>query len=292
MTLTNLDNEIFAQAALEGFSAALLPFASFSTNFSADAVAKGDTVLVPLIGALTATTFGGSYAVSGGTASAITISINRHKHVPISNTDLTAASSSVANLEKFAFQQGQALGLAVVQDVFSLLTTANFGLATAVSVVDFGLAQIRRGRYLLNDANVPITPRSLILDLDPYDNLLGISNFIQAQLKGDSEGLSEGRAGRIFGMPAYQTHALPGTNSIMGFAAHSSAIAIAMRYLMPIKPEAYAEAGPVADPTTGAVFGLRKHYDANTGTEYTNLEANYGFAVGISNGARLFRRND
>lgn len=291
-TYTNLDNEIFYNAALQGYATALMPFSAFSTNFSPAPMEKGNNVLVPLVGSLTATTFGGSYAICGGTASVITVGINRHKVVHIGQDDLTAHSSTFANLENFGYQQGMALGLAVIQDVWTLLTTANFGLATAVSVVDFGLAQIRRGRYLLNDANAPLTPRALVLDLDPYDNLLGISNFLQANLAGDAAALRQGRTGEIFGMSTYETNALPGTGSVMGFAAHASAIAIAMRYLAPQPGHKYDEARAVSDPNTGATFGIRSHYDENTGTKYINLEANYGYSVGISNGARLYKRND
>lgn len=291
-TYTNLDDEIFANSVLQGYTVALMPLSSFSTDFSAAPAVKGNNVLVPLVAGLTATTFGGSYAICGGSASVITVAINRHKHVPIGQDDLTYHSSSFARLENFGFQQGMALGLAVLQDIWSLLTTANFGLATSVSVVDFGLSQIRRGRYLLNDANAPITPRALVLDLDPYDNLLGISNFLQANLAGNSDALREGRTGSIFGMTTWETNALPGTGSVMGFAAHASAIAIAMRYLAPQPGHNYSIANSVTDPGTGATFGIRKHYDENTGTSYMNLEANYGYSTGITNGARLYKRAD
>jgi len=291
-TYTNLDNEIFAQSVLQGYVAALMPFSAFSTDFSPDAAQKGNNVLVPLVASLTATTFGGSYAVCGGSMSVITVAINKHKIVHLGQDDLTAHSSSYARLEEFGYQQGMALGLMVVQDVWSLLTTANFGLATAVSVVDFGLAQIRAGRKLLNEANAPLTPRSLVLDLDPYDNLLGISNFLQAHLAGDSQTLRQGRTGQIFGMGTFETNALPGTGSVMGFAAHASAIAIAMRYLAPQAGHKYDVARPVTDPDTGATFGIRSHYDENTGTKYLNLEANYGYATGITNGARVYKRLD
>jgi hypothetical protein len=78
----------------------------------------------------------------------------------------------------------------------------------------------------------------------------------------------------------------------MGFAAHASAIAIAMRYLAPQPGHNYSTAQPVTDPDTGATFGVRSHYDENTGTKYINLEANYGYSVGISNGCRVLKRAD
>lgn len=291
-TYTNFDDEIFAQGALEGYTATLFPLSAMSIDWEPSPVPAGDTVLVPLIGTLTATTFGGSYEVCGGSLSAITVTINKHKHVPIGQSDLTAASSSMAKLEKFGFQQGVALATLVLQDICTLWTTANFGLATAVSVVDFGVAQIRAGRRLLGIAKAPAANRNMILDIDPFDNLLGISNFLQVNLSGSNETLREGRIGRALGFDIFESNGLPGTNSVMGFIGHGSAIAIAMRYLQPQEGNKYDIARAVADPDTGAVFGLRAHYSEASGTRFINLEANYGFSVGISNGARLFKRLD
>ena len=136
---TNFDDEIFAQNALEGFTYTLAPLSAFSTDWEPSPVPKGNTVLVPLIGGLTATTFS-TYETTNGSLSAITVTINKHKVIGVGQSDLDAAGSSLARLEKFGFQQGSALALLVFQDICSLWTTANFGLATAVSVVDFGIA--------------------------------------------------------------------------------------------------------------------------------------------------------
>lgn len=292
-TWTNLNDEIFARAALQAFVAALAPFNAFSTNFSPEPVKKGDQVLVPLIGALVATTFGGSYAICGGSASVITININRHKHVPVGQSDLDAANSSMANLEKFGFQQGRALAQAVLQDVFTLLSTSNFSLATAVASTAVDVPQLRTARLALNQANVPSDPRALLLDCVPYDGLLGVTNFVQAYMFKDNNVLSEGKVMRALGFDFHELNNLFGSvNSVMGFAAHASAIAIAMRYLAPQEGNTYVEAMPMADDETGATFGVRVHYDNNTGTRYVNLEANYGYAVGLSNGGRILKRTD
>lgn len=172
----------------------------------------------------------------------------------------------------------------------SLVTTGNFSLATAVSVVDFGVAQIRAGRLMLGQAKVPAMNRSMVLDVEPFDNLLGISNFLQVNLSGSQDALKDGRIGRALGLDIYETNGLPGTLSVMGFMGHHDAIAVAMRYLKPQRPEEYIEARPITDPGTGFTMGLRRHYDPNTGREYVNLECNYGRAVGISNGLRVLKR--
>lgn len=292
-TYTNLDNEIFSNAALETFLKTLLPFNAFSTNFSADPVQKGATVLVPLIASLTATTFGGSYALCGGTQTVVTISINKHKHVPIGQNDLDAANSSRASLESFAAQQGRALALAVLQDVFTLCTTANFSLATAVASTALDVPQLRATRLALNQNDVAADPRSLILDCVPMDALLSVTNFVQAQMFRDQGVLADGKVGRALGFGMYELNNLfPSTGSVMGFAAHASAIAIAMRYLAPQAGNTYSDARAVTDPGTGITIGLRDHFDNNTGTRYLNLEANYGYSVGLSTGGRLLKRTD
>ena len=292
-TYTNLDNEIFANSALQAFVKTLAPLAAFSRNFSAAPVQKGNTVLVPLIAALTATTFGGSYAVCGGTKTVVTVSINRHKVVAIGQDDLTAAGSSEANLIDFAFQQGRALALAVIADVFTLCTTANFGAVTAVASTAMTVTQLRSARLLLNQDNVSTEPRSLILDCVPYDSLLAVTNFVQAQMFADNRVLADGAIFKALGFNMYEVNAMFGSvNSVMGFAVHPSAIAIAMRYLQPQPGNNYSDARAVVDPETGITFGLRDHYDNNTGSRYLNMEANYGYAVGITNAGRLIKQSD
>ena len=49
---------------------------------------------------------------------------------------------------------------------------------------------------------------------------------------------------------------------LVGFAAHSSAIAVAMRYLQPVAD--YQQAGAVTDPTTGMTFGYLSFTDTRS----------------------------
>jgi hypothetical protein len=203
-TYTNLSDVNFAQKALDGFVATLLPLTTFSTNFEPSPVPYGNVVIVPLIGSLTATTFGGSYAVCGGTMTGVTVTINKHKHVPIGQNDITRANSSWANLERFAYQQGAGLAIAVLQDIFTLLTTANFVRATAVGNQSFGIAQILQARQDLNNNKVPVSGRSMVLDVAPYNSLLAITtptSFPQFAMYGQQSGLVNASVPRALGFP-------------------------------------------------------------------------------------------
>ena len=292
-TYTNLDDEIISQSALESFVKILAPFRAFSTNFSAAPGTRGANVLVPLVSGLTATTFGGSYAVSGGAKSVVTISLSQHKIVHIGQDDITAANSSAASLESFGRQQGAALALLVLQDVLSLVTTANFSLATAVTSTAMDVPQLRKARLDLNQNDVPAEPRSMLIDCTPYDALLGVTNFVQAHMFRDNSVLQEGKVMRAAGFDFYELNNLFASGaSVMAFAAHPNAIAVAMRYLQPQDPSAYESAYAVTDPETGITLGLRKHYDANTGTRYLNMECNYGYSKGLTTAGRVIKRTD
>jgi len=292
-TYTNLNNEIFARNAIQGLCKILLPLTKFAGNFGPDQAQKGDQLLVPLISTLTATTFNGSYAVCGGTKTVATVNLTRHRHVSVGQSDITYHSSSEANLSDFGFQMGKALGTVVLTDILTLVTTANFTAAGTTTVANFDVYQLRAARLALNVANAPMEPRSMLIDCVPYDVLLGITNFVQAQMFKDTGVLQEGRVMRALGMDFYEINSLfTSTASVMAFAAHPDAICVGMRYLAPQEGNTYNQAMAVADPETGLVLGLRDHYDNNTGTRYVNLECLYGYTVGLTNCGRIIKRTD
>ena len=291
---TNFDIAQFADTALEAFVSTLAPLNAFSTDASPNPASGGSSVLVPLIGSLTATTFSG-YCVCGSTASVITVTLNKRRIVVTGQDDLTRIQNSYGNLlPRFARQQGAELAREVIATIWGALTPGAFGTAATTTSTGIAVADLLTGKKLLDAAKVPFIDRSYVLDTVPYNALLGTTQFIQAQIAGDPSAFRRGSMGQVFGADTYMTNALPGTNSVMGFIAHPSAIAVAMRYLGPgdAGRQYYIDARPVTDPATGATFGLRHLYDPCSGTEFIDLECLFGFSVGISNAARLYVRSD
>lgn len=291
-TYTNLNNEIFARNAIQGLCNILFPLTAFSRNFSPANGEKGDQLLVPLISTLTATTFS-AYNICAGTKTVATINLTKHKHVSVGQKDITYHSSSESDLSSFSYQMGKALGTLVLQDVLSLVTTANFVAAGTTTLANFDIYQIRAARLALNKANVPNSPRSMLVDCDPYDVLLGITNFVQAQMFKDQSVLQEGRIMRALGADFYEINGLfTAAASVMAFMAHPDAIAVGMRYLAPQAGNKYSNVQRIEDPETGIVVGLREHYDENAGEAFVNLECLYGYTVGLTNCGRLIKRID
>jgi hypothetical protein len=292
---TNLNLARLANASLEAFVKTLAPLNSFSTSYSPEEMgrANGNIVLVPLVAALTGTTFGGTYAVCGGTKSVITVTINRHKVVHIGQQDLDARNNSDSALESFFYQQGAALAQTVFEDVLTLVTTANFASAGTTTSTFLDLTQLRAARLALNQANVPAIQRNALIDAVGMDALLGVTNFVQAQMFKDMGVLYNGAVTHALGFDFFELNSsFVAANSVNGFIAQASAIAVGMRYLAPQDGNTYLTAQAMSDDRTGATFGIRDFYDNATGTRYIALECNYGYSAGLTQAGRIIKRTD
>lgn len=294
-TYTNLNIPRIGDKMLEGFVKELAALSAFSTRYEPSPAGKhqGNSLLVPLIGSLSATTFNNNYAISGGTKSVVTVTIDKHRIVHIGQSDLDALNNSDARLDAFFFQAGAALGQSVVEDVLTLVTTANFTRVTSVASTALDLPQLRAARLALNQANAPKLARFGLIDAVGYDALLGVTNVLQAHMAGDSKALREGSVGRLLNLDLWELNSsFTSTASVNAFIGQGSAIAVAMRYVAPQNPSAYDMAEVFTHPDSGATFGLRKIYDPLTGMDYMSIECNWGKSVGISNAARIIGRTD
>jgi len=292
-TLTNLQDIRISQAFLEAFRAALQPLRAFSTDFSAEFLERGKTVNVPVVGnALpTSSDFAGSYSQNADrTVTTIPVVCNRHKVRSFHLTDKEAAESSFIRLERLAGSEAKQLAQDVLQDIFSVITAANYGTPAipAVAAEDFDASSVLGIRGACAQAKMPTTERSLILDDSYYTALLGdpkISHSYLTQMSQPS--LMEARIPRIYGFDIFDTIVLPDNGEqLVGFAAHPAGLAIAMRYLAPLRPESYLESGPVSDPETGISFGYRRFYDNDSGKEIVAFECLYGFVPAIAAGIK------
>lgn len=289
MATVAFNDRIYAQAALQAFVAKLAPLNAFSRSYDSEAKKKGDTIVVPLISGATATTFNQSYEVGGGSSSVATISLNKHKIASVDLTDVQVANSSMAKLEDFGYQAGEALANLVLQDIWSVITTANFGAASVTTAQsNWDLSEIIAFRKVLAQRNVPLDKISLFFDTEIGAALLGNSNILQAYAFGGTEAVRGGNLGRqLVGMTPYETNVLPSAvTSLVAFAAHPDSIALAMRYLAPLEPSAYASTMQLTHES-GITMGWRRHYQPATGKLYGNFECLYGFTPALTLGLVL-----
>ena len=282
-TITDLKDVRISQNALLPWMETLLPLSAFSTNFSPDAADKLDTVKVPVIGAPSASSdYAGDYTANADSeASSVAVTLDRHKYKTVHLTAKEAATTSIPLLEKLVTTAAQQLAIDVMSDIFTSITAANFGTPAipAISAEDFGYKTIIKIREACAAAKMPQDSRALVLDNSYFSALLAddivAKSFIMPLAQ---QGVVEAKVNRIAGFNVFETGCVPDNGeNLVGFAAHPSSLAIAMRYLTPIAN--YDEAGAVTDPVTGLTFGYLRYTDTKSNKVYITLEALYGFKV-------------
>jgi len=288
--LNNIQDIRIADVFLEAFVAALMPLRAFSTDFSAEFTERGKTVHVPLIGAAGKSyDFKGSYSQNADSSvDTVPVQLTRHKVQSLHLTDKEYSEASIISLERLAKSKARQLAQDVLQDIWSAITEANYGAAAiaAVAATAFDAAKVLKMREACAGVNMPVTERSIVLDDSYYSALLGDSKISQSYLIQVSQpAFQEARIPRVYGFDIFETTILPeNEEKLVGFAAHPRGLAIANRYLMPLRPESYLEAGPVTDPSTGITLGYRRYYDNDSGKEIAAFECVYGFTRAIKEG--------
>jgi hypothetical protein len=282
-TLTNVKDIKVAQRALMPFMSNLLPVTAFSTDFSPLPAEKLDTVRVPLVGApSTSSDFAGDYSANAdSTVTVVPVTLNRHKYKTVHVTARESAETSLNALETLVEAAAQQLAQDVLVDIFSCITLANFGAPgiAALAATAFDYKKVLSLRDACGIAKMPPNPRSLILDSGYYTNMLADDVVAKSfNLNLNAPAVTEGMVKRIAGFNLHETTLIPSDHAekLVGFAAHSSAVAVAMRYLQPVAD--YQQAGAVTDPTTGMTFGYLRFTDTRANKIFVTLECLYGFA--------------
>ena len=297
---TFYNEKIYLQEVLEAFVGGMAPVSAFSKSFSNETRRTGDSIIIPRVSALTTTTFayannsGSPYEGEGGEVVAITLNLDQHQIVSTDVTDIQSVNAVAGDVTTFARQQGAALARKCLTNIFAMLTTTNFGaVVSSATGASLGVANVRAARKALVGRSVPLDGVNLVANADLFDNLLGDANVTQAFQYGGAEAIREGRLPRLLGMNVYETNALPlNAISLVGFVAHSDALGVAVRTLMPQSTAPYESVEVVTDPQTGLSFTYRRHFNPGKGKMFANVECLFGVTTALTLGIGLIARTN
>jgi len=291
---TVFNDTIFAQTAFQQLVEILTPIRAFATDISSDVNTQGSAVVVPLFGNATTTTFTQSTTVmeqTGGLLSAITVTLDKRKITPISLThQQLAESSNAGRWDKWAYQLGKSMGTSVLADIWSLLTTSNFGSAIITTAsANYTKTQLIEARKVLKQAGAR-GEYSFVGNMVIEGALLGDTNLVNYFNRGDASAIKEGDLGRLFGMNVYASDIIPANSaSIVGFACGQDGIAFASRALGQYLPNADFEAiEEMTDPESGLTALYTRHYSRASGTYFANMHMLYGYSVAVTNALKVF----
>lgn len=291
MSTIAFDDKIFAQEILQQVRKKLAPLRAFARDFSAEAKNVGDGIAVPLVGAATATTFaqndnsGNPYEQSGGSAGAVTVTLNENHLVPVDITDLQALNQSPARGEVFATQAASALFNRVFGRIASLVTSVNFGaIVTTLAAASWTLTQIRQLKLTLEQRDASPDNRSLFIPVEIEDvALLGNTSINAAYAYGSATAIQDGKVPKVIGLNVYALNQIPLNGiSLVAWAQHPDAIAVAMRLKRPQELSMLSAYEELTDADTGFTFTYRRHYNPGSGKNHINLEALFGMTAAIT----------
>ena len=219
---------------------------------------KGDTIHIPVParGSASAKSVNTQVTLSAATNSVINVSIDKHYEYSKLIEDI-AEVQALASMRKFYTDDaGYALATQVDDDLVTLWeglqsgtvggsnaaawetayigstgTTAYTGNSSnAADITDAG---IRAFLLKLDDANVPMDNRSLILPPIAANDLLGINRFTEQQYIGNGDAIRTGKIGMIYGVDVYISSNVPTTSTAntatdrVGCLLHKDALVLA-----------------------------------------------------------------
>jgi hypothetical protein len=291
---TVFNDTLFAQTAFQQLVDLLLPLRAFSTDISSDVKSEGSAVVVPLFGNATTTTFTQGATVmeqTGGLITAVTVTLDKRKITPVSLThQQLAESSNAGRWDKWAYQLGKSMGVTVLQDIMSLITTTNYGSAVITTAsANYTKSQLIEARKQLKQAGAK-GEYSFIGNTVIEGALLGDTNLVNYFNRGDTEAIKEGSLGRLFGMQVYGSDIIPGNSvSLTGFACGQDAIAFACRSLGQYLPaEDYIAIEEMVDEESGLSALYTRHYSRASGTYFANMHMLYGYSTAVTNALKVF----
>jgi len=278
--------DIISQAALKAFNASIQPLNSFSVDMSADALQQpGDTIKFTWTaagGTVKKFSDTGSYVTEGGTQLPKELKIDQDPYVPLEYTDNQLATMSMLKLDQIGAQHGATLAEAVLADIWSIITAANFANSFVKAAALYDSDEILDLGKKCSQLKFPQMGRNAIFDEDVYTELLKDPAVKNAAAAGGTEALRQGKVpnlGTFEGI--FQSTVIPANaENLIGFAVNREAIGVAFR---PVNPDASSEnvmRYEVFTNESGMTIAFKEWYDPNTKKTKRVLECNYGRCVG------------
>lgn len=277
---------LIAQDSLTTLLAEFPLISKFTTNFGGEIATRGETVVTRIANAVSSpiTDIGASgYQVTNVTSLERRIELTNHKGFVMGFSDGEVAKGGYDVLRRtFIRPAAYAVSKAVMDDIFGLVTNANFADAPVYdgTVAAFDADAVATISQKMTERFVPQQDRLLIVTPALY-TALAKDNAISAQYaSGTNAPLTENLLPRIHGFEInqYAAFSTP-TANCKGIACNPESILIATR--QPALPTNwYGNVASATDEKSGLTVQVREWYDGTEGLQKLSMSILYGVAVG------------
>lgn len=287
-TIAGCNLAAIAQESLQYASSVFAPLAAFTTDFSADISANGASVTTRIPTRPTAVDLSSGYTQQDTATTAKTITLNQFPGFVWGFNDLERSKSAINLNDLFVGPALEAVGQAVFDYVWNLVTSGNFATSTTIASANFDrddLADI--SATLTGTKKAPKANRSLIVNPTYYASLVKTMN--SAEIPTITAQKAEGVVPRVAGFDIYETDLADGNSAnLTGFALHKSSLIMAARS---VDSTGFVEAGgEIADvvvPGLNLPLQWRRWYNQDEGVLKYSLSVLFGASVGTDMGVRI-----
>lgn len=288
-TLGTTNATVIAQEALEKLVALLPILGQIATDHSKEKARFGEAVVVHEVAAAEAIDWskaGGGYVPSDRSQIDIPVTINKHKHHTYGVNVQEASSSRVDLIQRFAMNAAYSLGAAITNDLFALITAANFPHKTVKALGNGGDAFDRKQLVLVGNAldkrHVQPFGRFAVLNSDYHSSLLMDNNLLTIMLAGGADAAKSGMLKDVSGFALSKYTSMSDNDEfLVGIAGTRTALALATR--VPDDPgegQSNCNITTVTEKQTGLSIQVREWYEPTPGEYRRSYTLMYGVAKG------------
>lgn len=251
-TAANFIPELWSDEVIAGYKANLV-LGNVVTKINHNGK-KGDTIHIPapVRGSANAKAANTQVVLQGDTHNTVNLSINKHYEYSVVIEDITEVQALSSLRRFYTDDAGYALATQVDNDLFALAegfqggTVGGTGATlyekaviggdgatlytgNSTNATDITDAGIRKMILTLDNADVPMDNRCLIIPPIAANDLLAINRFTEQQFIGNGEAIKTGKIGSIYGIDVYVSSNCPSINSDaqrVGVMKHKDALAL------------------------------------------------------------------
>tara|TARA_R110000751_G_scaffold307171_1_gene427609 strand:+ start:10856 stop:11716 length:861 start_codon:yes stop_codon:yes gene_type:complete len=195
---------------------------------------KGDSIHIPkpTRGSANAKAANTQVTLNGPTHGEVIVTIDKHYEYSTLIEDIVEKQALSSMRRFYTEDAGYALASQVDSDLFALVSALNGGTqlggAGGASTADITDAGIRKFMLTLDNNDVPMTGRSLVIPPVAKSDLLGIARFSEQAYVGDGSAIKTGMIGNVYGVEVFVSSACPvsGSNRV-GVMLHKDALVLA-----------------------------------------------------------------
>lgn len=244
----------------------------------------GATIQIAKTGAVSANdkTAGSNFTKQNPTATATTVTLNKHKEVTFAIDDVTKVLESVDTQNAYAQDGAIALAEAIESTIAALhpsITNTITWDRSSSTTIDSSLLKLRK---FFTDQKVPKTEqRYLYVDSTVFNDLLGQQKYTDQSWRGANNTVADGQMIRTYGFDISESQLIETTGSPVAYhnlAYTRDAFVLASRPLP--APQGFGGSYSILnDPSVGVALRTLFWYNADLGAHQLTIDTLFGASV-------------